>query len=329
MPANLTPDYQRAERRYREAQTPAEKLDALEEMLRTLPKHKGTEKIQADLKRKISQMKDAATAPKKGGGKDPFHVPRQGGGQVLLLGVPNVGKSAIVAALTDAPVKVAEFPYSTHVPVPGMARHEDVPIQLVDLPPVTRDHVPTGLFGAVHNADALAVVCNLAAESVLEDIDTVLGILQGRRIRLLSQPVLPSAGPDEPEPKRGLIIANQCDRDGARDSLGTLRELIDRELKILPVSAASGENLNELMKALFELLNIVRVYAKPPGKPPDRSAPFILPVGSTVLDLAAHIHKDIAAQFKYARVWGDGVFPGQQVHHDHVLRDKDVIEIHV
>lgn len=333
MPANLTPDYQKADQQYRDAVTPAEKLAALEEMLRTLPKHKGTEKMQAELKRKISAARETAVAAKKGGGgKDPFHIPRQGAGQVLLAGAPNVGKSSIVGALTKAPVKIAEFPFSTHEPVPGMAHHEDVPIQLVDTPPVTPEHVPPGFFGAVHNADVVGVVVKLAADSLLEDADFVLGLLRGRKFKLMSRPVLPAppaAGTEEPMPKRGLVMATACDLPGASDNLTLLRELVDAEVEIVPLSAVSGENLDVLMKRLFELLHVVRVYAKPPGKPPDKSAPFILPIGSTVMDLATHIHKDVAANFKHARVWGDGVFPGQQVHHDHVLHDKDAIEIHV
>lgn len=327
MPANLTPDYQRAERQYREAQTPDDKLAALEEMLRTLPKHKGTEKIQAELKRKISAARETSAAHKKSGGKDPFHVPRQGAGQVVLLGVPNVGKSAIVAKLTDAPVKVAEFPFSTHAPVPGMAYYEDCPIQLVDMPPVAPGHMPGGMFGAARNADVVAIVGNAADGSVLEDVDNVLGALRERRLRLVSKPEPPPT--EEAESRRGLIIANQCDRDGAAANIEALRELIDPELAILAVSAASGENLDRLMKALFDLLHVVRVYAKPPGKPPDKSAPFVLPVGSSVLSLAEHIHKDLAAKFRFARIWGDGTFPGQQVNHDHVLHDKDVVEIHI
>lgn len=328
MPANLTPDYQRAEQRYREAQTAAEKLEALEEMLRTLPKHKGTEKIQAELKRKISQAREAGTAAKKGGGKDLFHIPRQGGGQVVLLGVPNVGKSSIVQVLTDAPVKVADFPFSTPLPVPGMAHHEDVPIQLVDMPPLTVEHVPPGIYGAIHNADVVAIVASAGEDSLLEDVDAIIGLLRERRMRLMSRPVLPAAGQEEPQPRKALVVATQCDREGAAERLAMLRELVDSELRIVTVSTQSGENLHELTKALFELLYIIRVYAKPPGKPPDKEAPFIIPIGSTVLDLARHIHKDVAAGLKFARVWGDGVFPGQQVHHDHVLHDKDVVELH-
>lgn len=333
MALNPSPEYIKADEQYRAAVTPAEKLAALEEMLRTIPKHKASEKLQAELKRKISAAREAVAAAGKkgGGGKDPFALPRQGAGQVLLMGAPNVGKSAIVGALTNAPVKVAEFPFSTHEPVPGMAHHEDVPIQLVDTPPVTKEHVPAGFWGAVHNADLLAVVVNLGADSLLEDADMVLGLLREKPIRLVTQPVVPvpPAGSEGPTPKRGLIIGNGCDLPGATDNVALVQEMADPEVKILPVSATTGENLHEFVKQLFDLLHVVRVYAKPPGKPPDKTAPFVVPIGSNVLDLAQHIHKDIAEKFKHARVWGEGVFPGQQVHHDHVLHDKDVVEIHV
>lgn len=329
MPANLTPDYQRADQRYRDATSPAEKLAALEEMLRTLPKHKGTEKMQAELKRKISEAREAVSSPRKSGGKDPFHLPRQGAGQVLLLGAPNVGKSALVGAMTNAAVKIAEFPFSTHEPVPGMAHFEDVPIQLVDTPPITREHVPPGFWSAAHNADLLAVVVNAGADSLLEDAEVVLGMIRERPMRLMSVPILPPIEPGAALPKRGIVVANGLDLPGAADNLGLIQEMLDAELRLVPVSAVSGEHLDELLRLLFELLHVVRVYAKPPGKPADKTAPFLLPVGSTVLDLARHIHKDVAEKFKHARVWGDGVFPGQQVHHDHLVGDKDVIEIHV
>lgn len=329
MPANLTPDYQKAEERYRAAQSEAEKVAALEEMLRTLPKHKGTEKIQADLKRKLSEARDSATTHKKGGGKDPFHIPRQGAGQVMLLGAPNVGKSSIVGTLTEAPVKIAEFPFSTHAPVPGMAHHEDVPIQLIDLPPATPEHLPGAMASALRITDLIVVVGNIALDSVLEDVDSILSLLREKGIRLLSKSVLPEDGEEGVLLKKGLIIATGCDGASAADNLGMLREMVDSGLEILSVSTVTGERMDEVPLRLFQLLNVIRVYAKPPGKPADKTAPFLIPAGSNVLELAERIHKDIAAHFKFARIWGDGAFPGQQVHHDHILHDKDVIEIHV
>ncbi|MHC5138050.1 MAG: GTPase [Planctomycetota bacterium] len=146
MPANLTQQYKKAEQRFKAAGTDEERLEALEEMLREIPKHKGTEHLQADLKKRRSKLKAAIEGggKKSGGGKhvDVFHVPKSGAGQVALVGMPNVGKSAILAALTHAHVQVADYPFTTDKPAPGMAQFEDVQIQLVDAPPITADFAP-------------------------------------------------------------------------------------------------------------------------------------------------------------------------------------------
>ena len=148
MAINASPMYQKAEERFRCATGPQEKVDALQEMLRLVPKHKASEKLQQAIKERIKKARDeAGKAAKVGGGqtRDPFSVPRQGAGQVVLLGAPNVGKSSIVGALTKAKVEIAEFPFSTHTAVPGMALHEDVPIQLVDMPPVMDGQAQGGI----------------------------------------------------------------------------------------------------------------------------------------------------------------------------------------
>jgi len=139
MPANLTPDYLAAERDYKQAATPAERIAALERMLATVPKHKGTEKIQADLKRRLSQARKEST--KKGAAHSvPFYlVEKEGAGQVVLLGPPNAGKSQLVAALTHAHPEVADYPFTTRLPTPGMMSYQNVQIQLIDLPPLSEE----------------------------------------------------------------------------------------------------------------------------------------------------------------------------------------------
>jgi uncharacterized protein len=330
MPANLTPDYLEAEQRYREAKTPQEKLEALEEMLRTIPKHKGTAKIQADLKRKISQAKEAVQAPKKsgGGGHDPFAIQRQGAGQVILIGTPNTGKSSIVGAITKAAVKIAEWPFSTPVPVPGMCHHEDVPIQLIDTPPLTADQAPTGLAGAVYAADLVVIVLDASAGSILEDAEACLTFIKARKLMPTDDPnpSMPE-DPAQPKPKRCLILANKCDLPGASDNIDVLKEMLPTPIKTKPCSATTGQGVSDLPKDLFDLLHVMRVYAKPPGKPADMDAPFILKIGMNVLDMAGVVHRDLPEKLKTARVWGTGVHDGQQVQRDHVLHDKDVVEL--
>lgn len=330
MPANLTPDYLAAEARYREARSPQEKLEALEEMLRTIPKHKGTDKLQAELKRKISAAKESAQQAKKagGGGHDPFAIPRQGAGQVILIGTPNTGKSSIVGSITKAAVKIAEWPFSTPLPVPGMCHHEDVPIQLIDTPPLTVEQAPTGLAGAVYAADVIVIVLDASAGSILEDAEACLNFVKARKLVPTneSNPAMPE-DQAQPKPKRCLILANKCDLPGASDNIDVLKEMSTDSIRIKPCSATTGEGVTDLPKDLFDLLHVMRVYAKPPGKPADMEQPFLLKIGSNVLEMAGVVHRDLPDKLKSARVWGTGVHDGQQVQRDHVLHDKDVVEL--
>jgi ribosome-interacting GTPase 1 len=324
MPANLTPDYERADARYRAATTDDERLEALRQMFAVIPKHKGTEKLQADLKRKISQFrKTIAKRPAKGA--DPYHIPRAGSGQVVLIGTPNVGKSMLLAKTTHAPVKVADYPFTTAIPAPGMAHWNDVQIELVDTPPITPEHLPGGLLGTIRNSDIVAVVVDVS-EDPLEEAEAVLKVLSDRGIgvRSVSHHDL---DPSKPNEHCGLLVANKIDVADT-ETVQTLRDLYADRLEVCPVSAASGEGLDRLIERLWQMLSLVRVYTKQPGKPPDNHKPFTLEIGSTIEDLANQIHRELPEKMKFARIWGDGRFAGQQVHRTEVLHDKDVVEIH-
>jgi ribosome-interacting GTPase 1 len=324
VPANLTPDYERADRRYREATDDEERLAALREMFATVPKHKGTEKIQADLKRRISQFRKAV-ARKPAKAADPFHVPRGGAGQAVLVGLPNVGKSSLVAKLTHAPVKVAEYPFTTSLPVPGMCHYQDVQLELVDTPPLTQEHVPGGLLNTIRNADVVAVVVDASADP-LEQAEAVLGLLCGRGLELRSVPH-DQLDPGYPSQHCGLLVANKLDAADPQ-TIAALTELYASRLDTLAVSVVSGQGLEGLVRRIWELLAVIRVYTKAPGKPPDKTKPFTLPAGSTVEDLAEEIHRDLPARMKFARLWGGGHVEGRQVHRTHVLGDGDVVEVH-
>ncbi len=328
MPANVTPEYEKAERRFREADSDAEKLDALQEMLSTIPKHKGTEKMQADIKRRISQLRKSAAKPSAQRGPDPFHIPKSGAGQVALLGAGNVGKSSLVAATTNAPVKVADYPFATVLPVPGMWAHEDVQIELVDTPPILAGQLVAGLMGLVRLTDVVAVVVD-AAGAALEHADSVLTALAERDMELVTRPLTELDERDR-NTRCGLLVANKIDLGGAEaaDAVEVLRELYGDRLEVLPVSAETGEGLDALRRRLWELLCRVRVYTKQPGEDADYGKPFVLPAGATVEDLARAIHRELPEQMKYARIWGEGRFDGQHVHRTEALGDRDVVEIH-
>jgi ribosome-interacting GTPase 1 len=297
MPANLTPDYERAEQRYRAAQTDEERLDALRQMFATIPKHKGTEKLQADLKRKISQFrKTIAKKPAKG--TDLFHIPRAGAGQVVLVGPPNVGKSLIVAKTTHAPVKVADYPFTTALPAPGMAHYEDVPIELVDTPPVSADHIPGGLLGTIRNSDIIAIVVD-ASEDPLEEAEMVMSLLESRGLELRSLPHH-QLDPTNPNQHCAILVPNKIDL-AAVETVQSLQELYSSKLEVCPVSAESGEGLPQLLARIWQLLSLVRVYTKQPGKPPEKVKPFTLEIGSTVEDLAREIHQELPQRMTLLR----------------------------
>ena len=327
MPTNVTPEFERAERRYREAGGDDEKLDALREMLSTIPKHKGTEKMQADIKRRISQLSRTMAKGRRAGrkGPDPFHVPKTGAGQAILIGPPNSGKSSLLAATTNAHVKIGQYPFTTALPAPGMWLHEDVQIQLVDTPPIVAGHVVAGLTSTIRLADVVCLVIDAAGEA-LEEAEMVLGVLAEKGLTLRSVP-LNELDPKARGTQSGLLLLNKTDLASPGD-VATFRDLYAEALEIRAVSAATGRGLNELRGRLWELLAAIRVYTKQPGKPADYSQPFTLPIGSTVEDFARQIHRELPDKLKFARIWGHGKFDGQHVHRTETLQDKDVVEIH-
>lgn len=329
MPANLTPEYRKAEEWYRSAGTDREKLTALEEMLRTIPKHKGTEHMRADIKRRISKTKTAIeTGGKKGGGKhtDVFHVPKSGAGQVALVGMPNTGKSAILAALTNAPVNVADYPFATDKPVPGMAKFEDVQIQLVDAPPITADYAPPGLVNTYRNADMLAIVIDLAG-AVLEQMEVCTAYLESHRL-LMDETTADQDTEGNPLARKTFVIATKVDL-APQGTLQTLKELTARPFEYIKVSSETGVGMDDLTQRIFEMLGIVRVYAKKPGQEPDMTDPFTIKRGGTVYDLAYQIHRELADKLKTARAWNSpSAYDGQNVPREHVLSDKEIIELH-
>jgi ribosome-interacting GTPase 1 len=312
MPANLTPDYHRAEDRFRQAKTVEDKIDALEEMLRVVPKHKGTDGLQADIKARIAKLKKQP-ASKAGKAAHSYLIPREGAGQIALVGPPNTGKSSLVAGLTHARPAVAEYPFTTREATPGMMRFEDIAFQLVDLPPLNDEHVEPWVFDIVRRADLLWIV--VTVENAVDGLE-------------LTRRVLHDKGIDIEAVKRALVVTTGIDREGGEEDVAIVDELLDHRWPLTPVSVTKNLGLDELARRTFAALGIVRVYTKQPGKPADRAAPFTLPAGATVGELAARVHKDLAASMKHARLWGPSAFDGQVVHADHVLGEGDVVEIH-
>ncbi|UCE61036.1 MAG: 50S ribosome-binding GTPase [Phycisphaerales bacterium] len=330
MTLNLTPQYREADAKYRVAQTPEEKLAALEEMWRELPKHKSSEKLQAELKKKLSAARKAILqGGKKSATKaDPFHIPKSGAGQVVLIGTPNVGKSSIVGGLTNAHVKIAEYPFATPLPVAGAVPYEDVKIQLIDTPPITAEHIPPGFPGLWRLTDALIVVADLSCDSVLDDVETCLSHISDRLIELTDGPRQLPEEPGATLKMPGLLLANKVDVPGSSDNLEMLRELFGAKVRIEPLSTVEAYGMAFIPELLFKMVRVIRVYAKPPHKKPDLDEPFVVPIGADIHELARKVYRGLETRVRSARLWGHGVVDGQNVHLDHVLHDKDIVELH-
>lgn len=313
MPANLTPDYLAAEQAYKQAQTPQERMAALEEMYATVPKHKGTEKLQADIKKRLSQVRK--DSQKKGGAHTTpaWLVKREGAGQVVLIGPPNAGKSRLLCALTHARPEVADYPFTTRMPVPGMMFFENVPIQLVDLPPVSPEFTEQWLPQVIRMANFGVLVVDPNDPGVLDEIEYALNRLEAWK-----------AG----RPK--MLVANKLDVAGGTDNFTAIQELYGAQIPSIGVSAETGAGLAVFAREVFRELDVVRFYSKPPGHKPDMEIPYILRRGETVQDAAMHVHRDFADHLKYARLFRkDHAGDGRMVERSHVVEDEDILEFHL
>jgi len=316
-----------AEKAYRQARTPEDKVEALEIMLAIMPKHKGTDHLRAELRRRIAKFSEEAerrpSLARRGSG---YNIKKEGAGQVVLVGLPNSGKSQLVSTLTDAVPEVTDYPYATKTPIPGMLRFENIQIQLVDMPPVTDRDAKPWFAHLLRNADALLLVVDLGQEPQSQ-LETLLAELGGMKVS-----VTPERAGDELVPglvrKRALVIGSKGDLNDSGQRLGVLKSRCGGELASVGVSARHGFGLEEMKRAVFDSLDIIRVYTKSPGKKADLDKPVVLRKGSTVDDAAISVHKELAARLKYAQVWGSGKFDGQRVSRGHVLADGDIVELH-
>jgi ribosome-interacting GTPase 1 len=340
MPANLTPEYKAAQDALRKARDPRERLACLREMLRVMPKHKGTDHLQGDIKRRIKELSEELERPKKGGvrGGPALVIQREGAAQVALLGPPNTGKSLLHARLTGSAAHAGPYPFTTQYPEPGMMPYEDIHFQLVDLPAVAPEHPVPWLANALETADACLLVVDLGDPACMESVEALHAVLRDKRVTLTDrwQPEAESDtektdAHEDPLALRlpAALLANKADLLAAAETeLRAFLELTGLGYRAVIVSATTGQGLSEIGPLLFRQLGIVRVYTKAPGRPPSRDRPFTIRLGQTVDAIARLVHRDLAHSLKYARVWGVSGFDGQHVGRDHRLADGDVVELH-
>jgi ribosome-interacting GTPase 1 len=331
MAANLTPQYLEAEKRLKTAKSPQERLEILQEMMALMPKHKATEKLQAQIKGKISKLKEEmAKAPSAKHGIS-FLIPKQGGGQVVVLGPPNSGKSMLIKALTGADPEVGDYPFTTRHPAPYMMKFENVRIQLIDLPPITPEILESWQVELIKVADAALIVIDLGEADAPTVLEALIAKLKDKRIEFMRDDYVPPedfAGPP-PFRKRTFLVANKSDLDLAGENLQALKFFFEGQLTALPVSSTGGDGLEDLRKKIFAYLSIIRVYSKAPGKKPEHDEPFVLKHGTTVIEMARAVHKDFAEKLNYARLGRGTEYSGQMVPREFVLADEDVCELHL
>jgi ribosome-interacting GTPase 1 len=331
MPANLPPQYYELERQFNKETDISEKLRLAKELLAIMPKHKGTDKLQADMKAKIAKLKKEA----EGGGKkhgahrtDPHsHIEKEGAAQVILIGPPNSGKSSLLESLTNSRPLIADYPFTTREPLAGMMAFETIQIQLIDTPPISEDQMPSYLPNLVRAADLVAIICDISSFEASRCLAMIRHSLEEKTIIL-------SPAPDkEPENprfvyKKTIIAAHKYLEDNSEEILGRIRaELPD--FTLVPTSVLDDRLLNDFRRTVFDALSIIRVYTKRIGHEPDFVDPIILPAGGTVEDAARLLHKDFAEKFQFAKIWGKGKFEGQRVKNNFALSDGDIIEFHI
>jgi small GTP-binding protein len=328
MPANLTPQYLEAELKFKQAKTTPEKIKALEVMMAVIPKHKGTERLRGQLKSRMAKLKEELQRkPSVAKAEQAYHIKREGAAQVILLGLPNSGKSSIFSQITHASSEVGDYFFTTQKPIPGMMRFENIQIQLVDTPPVQLEHIEPGFPNLIRNADALLLMVDLTEDPIFQ-MEIILEELNKMRIKVVEKGSIPLAQMGWIS-LRGLLVGNKCDAKNAMGAYQRLENHFRDSLPILPISAKERMNFDELKKEIYQILDILRVYTKIPGKEPDLTEPVILKKGSTVGDVALSIHKDFVAKLRYAKIWGSGKFDGQMVKRDYLVNEGDVIELHI
>jgi small GTP-binding protein len=329
MPANLPPQYFEKEKELKKAKNPQERISVLEDLLAIVPKHKGTEKLQAQLKTKIAKLKtESQKSPAVARHTAAFQVEKTGAGQVVVIGSPNSGKSSLIKALTNANPDIGDYPFTTRLPSPAMMPYENIQIQLVDMPPITQDYFEFWQAELIKAADAILLVLDISLPEPAEDFLTLLAKLEEKRIALVPKE---REVPQEKQQfmKKTLILANKTDSPRAEENLTSIKEFLDPGFEPLPVSIFEEHTLTDLKTRIYVLLDVIRVYSKIPGKKVDHEDPYVFKRGSSLMDMAKAVHKDFAQRLKYARIWGKNKYQGQKVTRSYILEDEDIIELHI
>ncbi len=317
-----------AERKLKTAESNEEKIAIYEELLAMIPKHKGTEKLQAMLKTKMSKLRSAAQKKAATAKHGPSHtIKKSGAGQIVIVGPPNAGKSMLVKALTNADPIISDYPFATVSPSPYMMPYENIQVQIIDTPPITPDFMEVFHHELVKTADGVIVLIDPTDAKPAEILQALLNKLREKRIEFISDDREPAPGPLFY--KKTLMAINKSDLPASPHNLAAVTKMLSPDFKPFYISAKTGAGLIDLKKRLFTMLDIIRVHSKAPGKKAELDSPYTLKKGSTVIDMASAVHKDFSQKLKYARIWSKTKYDGQKVNRTYVLEDEDIIELHI
>ncbi len=328
MPANLPPDYHAAEEKFRAAESNSAKIECLEELIGTIPKHKGTDHLRAELRRKLSRLKSEQHKKKNvGRHESEYHIEKEGSARIVLIGPTNVGKSSLVARMTHATPKISASPFTSWEPTPGMLNVEDVHLQLIDTPPLSKEFTKPELFDLVRTADLILLMLDIQDYPILQYEDSIT-LLKNHRIapEFLKTRI---ADFESLSFMRMLVIMNKVDNQKFQEDFDAFCELENANFPLIPISIENRLNLELLGKRCIEMMALIRIFSKPPGKDPDMRQPYVLTVGATIEEFAGRVHRDFLTHLKTARVWGKQVYDGQMVGRDHILNDGDIVELHM
>ena len=300
MPINAHPEYVNAEKRYNEASNNEEKITALEEMLRWVPKHKGAETLRKQLRTRYKKLKqEFAKAKKKAGSKKGIKKEQL---QAIIIGLTNSGKSSVLKAITNANPQIASYGFTTAEPEIGTLNHQGCNIQIIDLPPIASPNFNKGM---VNSADTLLIV--------VEKIDEIKPILEQTK---------------QNKNAKKIIVFNKIDlydEDTKRKISETLKS---KKYNHTIISTKTNEGLEELKEKILKSFPIIRVYTKHQGKKKkDQEKPVVLQKNSTLEQVAEKILHGYSKKVKYAKVTGPSAkFKNQKVGLKHVVKDKDTVE---
>lgn len=300
MPINAGFEYARAEEKYFQAQTDSERLIALEEMLRTAPSHKSSERFRGDIRLKIKKLKESIAKAKKSGKSGKKGI-KKGDMQAVIIGLTNSGKSSVLKAITNANPKIASYGFTTSEPEIGTLNYQGCNIQIVDLPPIASENFD---YGIVNNADLILIV----VEKVHE-IQEILNVLKNKNAKK-------------------IIVFNKIDLYDDNTKRKIHETLKTKKYNFVLVSTKTNDGLEELKEKTFKSFDIIRIYTRHPGKKEDE-VPVIMPPDSTLEQVAEKLLHGYSKKVKYAKIWGpSSKFAGQQIGLKHVVKDKDIIEFY-